>query len=763
MSSRMFCQSFRRLFAKKLLAAIVFFACAAWGQTPITVTVDAMANRHAISPLVYGLSIASTADLQALNAPLNRLGGNNTSRYNWQANADNRDFDWYFESLPYSSSTPGEGGDTFIQQSKNGGAQPLVTIPMLGWVAKLSPGRGRLCSFSIAKYGTQTGSDWQWFPDAGNGVLSSNGQNVANDPNDADIPADVTFQQGWVQHIISTWGLSSSGGLRYYVLDNEHSIWQSTHRDVHPVGATMDEVLGKMVSYATMIKALDPGALIVGPEEWGWGGYLYSGYDQQYAGAHGWCCYPDRDNHGGWDYVPWLLDQLRQQSATQGTRLLDAFSLHWYPQGGEYGDNVSTTTQQLRNRSTRSLWDPSYVDQSWIGVPVYLIPRMKAWVASYYPGTLTAITEYNWGAEGHINGATAQADVLGIFGREGLDAATRWTVPGSATPTYKAIQMYRNYDGNKSTFGDVSVSAATATPDSLSAFASLRSADGTLAVMAINKQLSSQALLTLNLSNFSSTGTAHVWQLTSANAITHLSDIVFSGSSVGATLPAQSITLFVLPQGAPNPPSSLTATAASTSQVNLAWTVNSYGETGFKIERKTGAYPWGQIGTAPAKASAYQDTTVSASTAYTYRVRASGSLADSGYSNEAAATTPSFTPGEASGAGHAMNCTRGNGSSVGVTFTSACAATDHVAYWGQAPIAGALAWTGSECSLGTSGSATITPPSPAPGGWTYFVIVGQDASHEGSYGKASDASERPQASSGTGACRKPQQLEGSCD
>ena len=56
-----------------------------------------------------------------------------------------------------------------------------------------------------------------------------------------------------------------------------------------------------------------------------------------------------------------------------------------------------------------------------------LIPRMKGWVASYYPGTKIGITEYNWGAEGYINGATAQADILGIFGREGLDLATRWT------------------------------------------------------------------------------------------------------------------------------------------------------------------------------------------------------------------------------------------------------------------------------------------------------------------------------------------------
>jgi hypothetical protein len=72
--------------------------------------------------------------------------------------------------------------------------------------------------------------------------------------------------------------------------------------------------------------------------------------------------------------------------------------------------------------------------------------------------------EYSWGATISIGGATAQADVLGIFGREGLDLATRWVVPDTATPTFKAFQMYRNYDGNRSTFGDVSVAAAGPIP-----------------------------------------------------------------------------------------------------------------------------------------------------------------------------------------------------------------------------------------------------------------------------------------------------------
>ena len=527
-------------------------------QNPtVTVNVDLNANRHPINPNIYGVAHATTAQLNDLNSPLNRNGGNNTTRYNWQLNADNRGNDWYYESIGDSSATAAERGDTFFSNSRAANAQAMLTVPMIDWVAKLGANRSKLAGFSIAKYGAQTGSDWQWFPDAGNGILT-NGQYVTgNDPNDANVPSNSSFQQGWVQHLVSRWGANANGGLRYYILDNEPSIWHATHRDVHPTGATMDEIKNKILDYAGKIKVVDPSALVVGPEEWGWSGYLFSGYDQQYGSTHGWSFLPDRNNHGGADYLPWLLDQLRRDNTTTGKRLLDIFTVHYYPQGGEFSDDVSNTMQLRRNRSTRSLWDASYVDESWINDRVQLIPRLKNWVNTYYPGTLIGITEYNWGAENHINGATTQADILGIFGREGLDTAARWTTPASSTPTYKAMKMYRNYDGNKSTFGNTSIGATTANPDNVAAFAAQRSTDGALTVMVVSKYTSGNTPATINLANFAHNGAAQVWQLTAANATNRLADIGISGNSFGVTLPPQSITLFVVAGNLnlPSPPS----------------------------------------------------------------------------------------------------------------------------------------------------------------------------------------------------------------
>lgn len=508
-------------------------------QNPaVTVSVDASADRHPIDPRIYGVAYGDAATLSDLRAPVNRLGGNNTSRYNWQVNADNRGSDWYFESIPFAN-TVGEVGDSFVTASRAGGAAPMLTIPMVGWVAKVGANRSKLSSFSIAKYGAQTGNDWQWFADAGNGVHPGGALVAGNDPNDASVPADSLFQQGWAQHLVTTWGTAGAGGVRYYLLDNEPSIWFSTHRDVHPVGPTMQEVRDKAVDYASRLKTVDPSALVVGPEEWGWSGYFYSGFDQQYGSQHGWTSLPDRASHGGADYLPWYLGQLRDASASAGRRLLDVFSVHYYPQGGEFSNDTSTAMQLRRNRSTRSLWDPAYVDETWINDRVELVPRLRGWVAANYPGTKIAITEYNWGAEDHINGATAQADVLGIFGREGLDMATRWTTPAASTPTYKAMKMYRNYDGAGSGFGDTSVRAQTPDPNTLSAFASVRASDGALTVVVVAKSLTGATPLSVTAAGFSARGPAQAWQLTAANAITRLPDVAISGGVLGLSSPAE--------------------------------------------------------------------------------------------------------------------------------------------------------------------------------------------------------------------------------
>jgi regulation of enolase protein 1 (concanavalin A-like superfamily)/transcriptional regulator CtsR len=91
----------------------------------------------------------------------------------------------------------------------------------------------------------------------------------------------------------------------------------------------------------------------------------------------------------------------------------------------------------------------------------------------------------------------------------------------------------------------------------------------------------------------------------------------------------------------PTAPSSLSATAVSSSQVDLSWTDNSSNEQGFKIERKTGTGSYSEIVQLGANVTSYSNTGLSGSTTYTYRVRAYNTAGNSAYSNEAGATTQS--------------------------------------------------------------------------------------------------------------------------
>jgi len=581
---------------------------------PITLQVDASANRHAIDPRIYGVAFASQAQVADLNTPLNRSGGNSESRYNWQINAHNRAADWYFESLADSSATPGAEADNHVSASKLGGAEPMLSIPLLNWAPKLGANRARLSSFSISKYGPQIGNDSQYFQDAGNGIKQDSPRIyvTGNDPNDANMPVTSAFQMDWVRHLTNRWGLSANGGVRYYILDNEPSLWNSTHRDIHPAGQTLAELRDKYVDFAPKIKDLDPGALIVGPEEWGWSGYFWSGADQAAGAANGYTSFPDRQANGNMDYMPWFLDQMRQRSASAGRRLLDIFTVHYYPQSGEYSDNIDGTTQLRRARSTRSLWDTNYTDASWIGDKVKLIPRMRAWVNTYFPGTQIGITEYSWGADGHISGATAQADVLGIFGSEGLDLATRWIVPTTGSVTYNACKMYRNYDGAKSTFGDISVKATAPDADKIALFAAERTSDGALTVIAINKQVGVNSPALLNIAGFPAT-TAKRWQLTSANTITHLADQPISGGVFSNTLPAQSITLFVFASAAPT----LTNPAIDTTAFH--YTLNGIAGKNYATEATFNFTTWTRVQTNTASSATFQITLPRPSTTQFYR------------------------------------------------------------------------------------------------------------------------------------------------
>ncbi|HUB79599.1 MAG TPA: glycoside hydrolase family 44 protein [Bryobacteraceae bacterium] len=525
--------------------------CAGAQSTPALV-VDAAANSHPISPYIYGINEWSDNGLLGMmRVPLLRWGGDDATSFNWQNSVKNNTGDnpWCFENYSVSP-----GFDGFQKANLAAGTVSMATVSLMDWLPK----SGGECSFSVKKYGAQKATNPD-NSDCGNGVLL-NGNQIQNDPNDAYIPVTPAFSQQWLSQLLSSYGPGNTGGVRIWEMDNEPEWWYSVHIDVYPQAATYDDMMARNLKWAQAVKAIDPTALVSGPVPAGWSGMLFSRLDFD----DGWSKSPyqywdnplDYQAHGSTYWIPYYLQQMQKFEQQNGYRLLDIVDVHGYitPSGlsGSAGD---ATMETLRMTSTRALWDPNYLvpgggyeDATGAEVAPELVPRMRQWVSDNYPGTKTAITEYNWGAPDTITGAVAQADILGIFGREQLDYGTVWTTLSPTSPAAFAFKMYLNYDGNGSHFGDTSVSATSDNPDQLSIFAAKRY-DSVLTIAVLNKT-SSAITDSIALANFTPAGTAQVWQYSGANlsAIVRQPDIGANSSGLSTTFPAQSITLLAIPQ-----------------------------------------------------------------------------------------------------------------------------------------------------------------------------------------------------------------------
>ncbi|HEX3853666.1 MAG TPA: glycoside hydrolase family 44 protein, partial [Polyangiaceae bacterium] len=282
---------------------------------------------NAIQPEIYGLAFASKAELAELNVPLNRYGGNGSTRYNWQLDVHNTAADYYFENTP----DKGEGtfgapdylssADVFTRDSLASNAAVLTTIPTIGFTPSARKNDHPYdCGFPKTEYPAQSQYD-QYDPNCGNGVDANmkNMQGAATDAMNTSQVVGPEFASARVQHIVSAFGASFGQHPHFYALDNEMMLWSSTHRDVHPMLVNYAEVWQKTLDYAPAIRAADPRAFIMGYGTWG-------AADVLEAGVSG-----ESKTYGA-PLVAWYLQQLAQYEKDHSARLVDCIDLHFYPQ-----------------------------------------------------------------------------------------------------------------------------------------------------------------------------------------------------------------------------------------------------------------------------------------------------------------------------------------------------------------------------------------------------------------------------------------------
>ncbi len=229
-------------------------------------------------------------------------------------------------------------------------------------------------------------------------------------------------------HLASRTGTAAAGGVRLWALDNEPMLWNSTHRDVHPAGATYDELWAKTVAIAAAIKAQDAGARSSAPP----------------TGAGARTSTPARTAARPAPTAPRTAERTSSRGTSTrrrrgrrrtATRLLDVSRRPLLPAGRrrraherrvdrDVGAAAPDAQEPVRPDVRRRV-----VDRHGRRPGRLPDPADEGLDRGHYPGTKLAISEYNWGSDDGISGALAQAEALAIFGREGVDLATRWVAP----------------------------------------------------------------------------------------------------------------------------------------------------------------------------------------------------------------------------------------------------------------------------------------------------------------------------------------------
>jgi hypothetical protein len=521
-------------------------ACAVSRGVDVNFSINASQGVHSISPFIYGTNQFNTST-PPVNLGLQRLGGNRWTGYNWETNYSNAGTDYLNNSDLYLTDgqvRPAGGAVTpALQPAATHGYALSVTVPIAGYVA--ADANGPVSAAQVAP-----SSRWKQVVAKKSSIAGQPALSTTPNPSDGYVFTDEFAY--WVEHT------KQAGQQVFYTLDNEPGLWDDTHPRIHPNKATFAELRDKTIAHASAIKDVAPGALVFGP-----GGFGYSDFVDLNGAPDSNTQQPPAPGTGKLHFHQWLLQEVAAEEARQHRSLLDVLDMHWYPeaQGGGVritGDgalNNSAAVVSARVQAPRSLWDSTYTETSWItsccsGGPIQLLNHVQSDINQFKPGTKMSVSEYNYGGGNDISGAIAEADVLGIFGKKDVYAAAWWNIEGQGNTnfTFAAMDMFRNYDGAGSRFGDTSIDATTSNNANSAVYASFDANNpNRMTLVAINRtnQLLNAAI---GISDDNRFTLAQTYSLTSALAgsVRGADLAIGAGNQFNYLMPAMSVTTLVL-------------------------------------------------------------------------------------------------------------------------------------------------------------------------------------------------------------------------
>ena len=477
-----------------------------------------------ISRFIYGVNFGELDGTPSGTAPwygavlprgitLTRFGGNRLSAFDWVTGYSNVGTDGgHWENDRYLASSgngawnygtaPGAAVAGRMDAARLRGRALMLTIPMLGYVA--ASGTGVPLDTALATWPARLAAYFKpSLPRKGSPFVVPTGAEP------------VVYQDelvAFVRDRVARVPADSSTPV-FFGLDNEPDLWGSTHPEVTRPMWSYAEFSETSIAYAAAIKDVMPNAKVFGPSV-----ATYTGMVAGDRYRNGWTDDPMYARH---NFLSIYLDRMSAANRSRGRRLLDVLDVHFYPSAGtsrgEVGNDRAPQDSAMiaaRLQAPRSLWDPTFVEGSWVndvaGGAIRLLPWLRDLVQHHYPGTPLSISEYYYGRGGDISGGLAQADVLGIFGREGVFAAALWpNAAVDATPyggegakayayLFAAFRLFLDYDGKGTGFGSVSVRATASDPGRASVYASLGPA-GRVTIIAINKDQGHEQSVSLNV------------------------------------------------------------------------------------------------------------------------------------------------------------------------------------------------------------------------------------------------------------------------
>jgi hypothetical protein len=524
------------------------FSIAAPPAATVTFSIDSSKDVHPISRFIYGMNGWDPAG-RPKNLTLSRSGGNRMTAYNWETNDSNAGADFHNQNDTFlgGGNEPNGAVRPGLEAARAAGAAMIVTMPIIGYVSADHLGNGDVANTP------------DYIHVRFHQSLPRKGTAFAATPDTSDA---FVYQDEYVHFLDDKYpgAFAAAGNPLWISLDNEPDLWQSTHArlrgDANPASqsgqtATYAEMIQRSTDYADAAKDVNANALIFGPVNYGWQGMIR---------------FQDASDAAGRDFLEFYLAQMKAAATTTGHRLLDVLDVHWYseargacaadPKEGcrVTGEDTDAGVVAARKQAPRSLWDPTYTENSWIAQfstngPIRLLPRLQEKIAANYPDTKLAITEYNYGGANHISGAIAQADVLGIFGREGLFAATLWPLVSNNDFIDGGFDMFRNFDGANGSFGDTSIRATSSDAANATVYASVDHDNANrMVVVCINKS-DADATAAVALAHGVQFHGAKVYQLTGASPQGQpqaQADLAVADNDFQLTMPANSVTTLLL-------------------------------------------------------------------------------------------------------------------------------------------------------------------------------------------------------------------------